>query len=123
VSDPILFEELQRALYVNPLDSFSANALQVHSHILTLKNEVKSMRQVTPSTALDVYHLVSNSTINRARVHVFKIETNEELVILDSPPAPLRNNGGRFCEEIKSRVLYILCSLYISFSNKHRGSA
>ena len=79
IADPNLRRKLNRALYVNPLDAGSGSALQVHSHVLTGKDCVNNINQITPNTALDVYHLVSNSSIRFINARVFKIDSNFKL--------------------------------------------
>jgi hypothetical protein len=54
-------------------------------HVLTLKNNVEKLEQITPTTALDVYHLISNASIRMTRVNVFKINSSAELVELKTP--------------------------------------
>jgi len=79
VSDSRLGALLNRALYVNPHDAGSASTLQVHTHVLTLKDCVKSIEQIHPDTAKDVYHMLSNSTVRFTQASVFKIDAGHKL--------------------------------------------
>ena len=66
------------------MDELSAKSLQLHSHLLTLNRSVKSIDQIEPKTALDVYHVLHNSTIRATSVRVFKIDTTDKLAEAES---------------------------------------
>jgi hypothetical protein len=80
VTDAELYTKLSRALYVNPLDDNSKTALQVHSHVLTLDPCVTNLNQIHPTTAIDVFHLLSNATVNKIIARVFRIDSSADLV-------------------------------------------
>lgn len=81
IDDDNLRKQLSRALYVNPLDEASDRELNVHSHAISIRREFAKdkfaddldLHDVTPDMVEGVYHMLSNSEIDKLTVHAFRI--------------------------------------------------
>ena len=69
--DPTRRDALGRVLYDNPYDT--TTGLTTHAHVLVLDEPLRSSRTIHPDAVTDVNHLLSQSTVRRARLHLYPI--------------------------------------------------
>lgn len=82
IQDPVLTSTLLKLLYSNAFDIESRGELEVHSHVLSLRKCLKSPAEIDVASALDIYHILSNTTISFISANVYTLSNVNKIVEL-----------------------------------------